>query len=68
MVSYNQKQLRDHTSAKTLLKMMSFKVPLNELYEIKSTCCFNELNKYCPILVEITNPELQNLYNGTHLI
>jgi hypothetical protein len=25
---------------------------------IRSTCCSNEHNLYCPILVEITNPEL----------
>ena len=47
---------------------MSYKVPLNELYAVRSTCCSNELNLYCPIVLEITNTELQKLYNGTFLI
>jgi len=51
-----------------MLKMMSYEVPLDGLYTIKSACCGNELNHHCPIVLEITNPELKQLYKGTHLI
>lgn len=67
-VSYDYKKLANQKSAKKMLKMMSFKVPLDELYTIKSACCQNELNYYCPIVLEITNPELQQLQKGTHLL
>ena len=57
-LSYNQKKLANEKSAKKMLKMMSFEVPLDDLYTIKSACVQSELNYFCPIVLEITNPQL----------
>ena len=46
------KQCRIST-AETLLKRMSFKIPLDDLYEVKRTCNSNEQNSYCPVLLAI---------------
>ena len=32
---------------------MEFLVPLDKLYKVHSSCTYNVMNKYCPILVEI---------------
>ena len=33
-----------------------YSVPLNKLYRIMASCQYNEDSKFCPVLIEITDP------------
>ena len=51
-----------------MFNSMSFKVPLDKLYTLINTCATNEESPYCPILLQINDPGLMSIYQGSYLI
>ena len=51
------------------MQKVMFKVPLNELYEVLSSCQYNEESDFCPILVRIVDDEIcKNNNNFRYLL
>ena len=50
------------------LQMIGDNVPLTKLYRMLDTCAHNSENKYCPIMFEITDTQLQTYYGVSHLL
>jgi len=47
-------------NAKEYLDIISYRIPLENLYEIRKTWFSNQEDKYCAVLLEITNKQLRH--------
>ena len=45
-------------TAKDFMKEVMFSVPLHKLYKVIGSCNYNEDALFCPVLVEIIDPEV----------
>ena len=54
--------------AEQLVKNMSFTIDIGKLYRLEKTCMSNERNPYCPVLLRVSNPDLQAAYGGQYLV
>lgn len=65
---YTEKYMKRLMGASDFFDAVAKDVPLNELLSIKRHCNFNEDQIYCPILVQIMDPKLQEHYQGNYLL
>jgi hypothetical protein len=68
LIDYDFRTLAAQDSASSLLHKMQTSVPLDQLYRFRNTACTNELNQYCPMLLEVTNRKLQIMLKGNYLL
>lgn len=47
---------------------IAFKVPVNQLYKLKSTCAYNSRMEYQAVQFQIVNPYLREQYGGNYLL
>jgi len=56
------------TTSEKYLELVSHQIPVNDLYMPVKTCSRSQENIYCPVLIQITNKELQMMYRGRYLL
>jgi hypothetical protein len=49
------------------LKQVKYKIELSQLYEIYDSCNYNDLNQYCPVLVQIKDHLRDRFKNSDNL-
>lgn len=76
---YNNSFLRSQCNPRRYLDSISYTVPLGgksfhfqdsdaDLIKLKKTCHYNLNMDYCPVLLEIMVPELQQHYKGNYIL
>ena len=55
-------------SAKEYLRKIRFEVPLDDLYQVSSSCQYDENSEFCPVLVEAKNEGIHDGPNDKFML
>ena len=54
----NDIEKNEHKTANDFMEKVQYKVPLDDLYKVISSCNYMDGAKFCPVLVKVINDDI----------